>query len=229
MPEALSTPRIAARLIAGFGVLAVVFFWSAGTPNWPEAWLYLIIQFSISGTAAVWLKKNDPELLKDRMTFLKASARGWDKAFMWISTVVSIPYLVLPGLDAVRYRWSAVPLPVQVAGFIGIVAALLLVFRVLRENPFLSRVIEIQVDRGHKVITTGPYRYVRHPMYTGVVVLFICIPLALGSFWSLIPAGLLVALIIIRTLLEEKTLHAELEGYDAYARRVQFRLFPGVW
>ncbi|MEA3276540.1 MAG: isoprenylcysteine carboxylmethyltransferase family protein [Pseudomonadota bacterium] len=229
MPAEISIPRIIARFVTGFGVLAAVFFWSAGTFNWPEAWLYLVIQFLISGAEAVWLKRNDPELLKERMTFLKSSAKGWDKAFMWISTVVSIPYLLLPGLDAVRYQWSLVPIPVQAIAFGGVIASLLLVFRVLRENPFLSRVVEVQRERSHRVITTGPYRVVRHPMYTGVVVLFFCIPLALGSLWSLIPAALLAALIIVRIPLEEKTLHAELEGYSAYAGRVQYRLFPGVW
>lgn len=229
MSTQISTPRLLARLFIAYGIMAVVIFWSAETLHWPEAWLYLTLQFSFSASEAVWLKKNDPALLKDRMTFLKSSAKGWDKAFMWISTVIFVPYLVLPGLDAIRYQWSVVPIAVQVAAFAGILVSLLLLFRVLRENPFLSRVVEIQTEKGHRVITTGPYRYVRHPMYSGIIVLFFCIPLALGSFWGLIPAAILVALIIVRTLLEEKTLHAELEGYSAYASRVRYRVLPGIW
>jgi protein-S-isoprenylcysteine O-methyltransferase Ste14 len=128
-----------------------------------------------------------------------------------------------------RYQWSAVPIAVQVAAFACIVLSLLLIYWVMLENPFLSRVVEVQTERSHRVVTSGPYRYVRHPMYSGIIVLFVCIPLALGSFWSLIPAAILVLLILVRTLLEEKTLRTELEGYKAYAERVRYRVLPGVW
>ena len=229
MSTQISTARILGRLIISYGIMATVIFWSAGTLYWPEAWLYLLLQISFSAAEAAWLKKNNPELLKERMTYLKSSAKGWDKAFMWISTAVFIPYLVMPGLDAVRYRWSEVPLAVETVGFVGVFISLLLVFWVLRENPFLSRVVEVQTERNHRVITTGPYRYVRHPMYTGVIVLFFCIPLALGSFWALVPAAFLAFLVLVRTLLEEKTLYLELEGYSAYAARVRYRVFPGIW
>jgi protein-S-isoprenylcysteine O-methyltransferase Ste14 len=99
----------------------------------------------------------------------------------------------------------------------------------MRENTYLSRVVEIQKDRGHKVITTGPYRYVRHPMYVGVIILLVSVPLALGSLWALVPGVALTIIIIIRTHLEDKTLHAELEGYKAYAGKVRYRLVPGIW
>jgi len=229
MSTQISTAQILGRLVISYGIMAAVFFWSAGTLNWPEAWLYLLLQISFSSAEAAWLKKNNPELLKERMTYLKSTAAGWDKAFMWISTVVFIPYLVLPGLDAVRYQWSEVPVAVEAAAFIGIFFSLLLIFRVLRENPFLSRVVEVQTERHHQVITTGPYRHVRHPMYSGVLILFFCIPLALGSFWALIPALFLAVSILVRTLLEEKTLYRELEGYGDYAAQVRYRVLPGVW
>jgi len=229
MTSRTSTSQILIRLVLSYLVMGAVVFWSAGTIHWPAAWLYLIIQASFSISEAAWLKRNNPELLKERMTFLKSSAKGWDKAFMWISTLAYIPYLVLPGLDAVRYQWSVVPVAVQVAGFAGVVVSLGLVLRVLRENPFLYRIVEVQMERNHRVITTGPYRYVRHPMYSGVLVMFVSVPLALGSFWTLIPAAILVVLILSRTLLEEETLFAELEGYSAYAERVRYRVLPRVW
>ncbi len=213
----------------GIAVMSAVFFGSAGTLDWPEAWLYMIFQFSFSAAMAVWLKKNNPDLLKDRMTFIKSSARGWDKAILWILTVVFIPYLILPGLDAIRYRWSSVPVFLRVLGFMGIVATLLLISWVMRENTYLSPVVEIQKKRGHRVITTGPYRYIRHPMYVAVITLFVCIPLALGSLLALIPAALITALIVIRTHFEDKTLHLELEGYKAYSERVKYRLVLGIW
>jgi len=220
---------VVVRLIIGFAAMSAAFFGSAGTLDWPEAWLYIVFQFSFSAEMAVWLKKNNPDLLKDRMTFLKSSARGWDKAILWIMTVVFIFYLFVPGLDAIRYRWSSIPLFLKVLGFMGIVTTLLLISWVMRENAYLSRVVEIQRERGHRVITTGPYRYIRHPMYMAVIAQLVCIPLALGSLLTLLPAALLTALIVIRTVLEDKTLHSELEGYKAYSEKVKYRLVPGIW
>jgi protein-S-isoprenylcysteine O-methyltransferase Ste14 len=229
MSPEISTTRLLARLLTAIIIMSVAFFGTAGTLAWPEAWLYMIFQLSFSTAASVWLKKHNPDLLRDRMTFLKRSARGWDKAILWISTVFFIPYLLLPGLDAIRYQWSSVPLPIRAIGFIGIGSSWLLIFRVMRENTYLSRVVEIQKERGHRVITTGPYRYIRHPMYVGVILLFFCIPLGLGSLWALLPAVLLTALIAVRTHLEDKTLHEELDGYKAYAEKVRYRLIPGIW
>ena len=163
------------------------------------------------------------------MALLKSSVRGWDKAILSVSAVLCVPYLLLPGLDAVRYQWSSVPLVVKVLGFAGIAAVFLLIAWVMRENTYLSRIVEIQKDRGHTVITTGPYQWVRHPMYVGVIILFVCLPLALGSLWSLIPAVLLITLIVVRTHFEDKTLREELEGYKDYSVKVAHRLVPGIW
>jgi len=221
--------QIVMRFVAGITVMSVAFFGSAGTLVWPEAWLYMIIQFSFSAMLGAWLKKHNPDLLKDRMAFLKPTAKNWDKVILIISTVVFIPYLILPGLDAVRFQWSTVHLLIKVVGFIGIILSFILVFWVMRENTYLSRIVEIQKERGHKVITTGPYQYVRHPMYFGVIVLFISIPIALGSLWGLIPGAALTLLILIRTVLEDKTLHEELEGYNTYAERVRYKILPGIW
>jgi protein-S-isoprenylcysteine O-methyltransferase Ste14 len=225
----VSTFRIALRLLAAFVVMSAVFFGSAGTVTWPQAWLYIIIQFSFSTATAVWLKKHNPQLLKERMTFLKPAAKKWDKVILVISTIVFFPYLLLPGLDAVRYQWSSVPLPLSAAAYAAVIVSLLLIFAVMRENAYLSRFVEVQKEKGHKVITTGPYRYVRHPMYVGVIILLYTIPVALGSLWTLIPATVLTLLFVIRTHLEDKTLHEELEGYKAYSTKVKYRLLPGIW
>ena len=99
----------------------------------------------------------------------------------------------------------------------------------MKENAFLSDVVRIQEDRGHTVCTTGPYRYVRHPMYVGVILIMICYPLSLGSLYTLIPAVIIVILFFIRTALEDKSLHEELTGYKDYAQNVRYRLIPGVW
>jgi protein-S-isoprenylcysteine O-methyltransferase Ste14 len=213
----------------GIAVLLAAFFGSAGTLAWPEAWLYMIIQYSFSMTFAIWLKKYNPELLRDRMAFLKPAAKRWDKAILLVSTIVFVPYLILPGLDAVRFQWSSVPSLIKVVAFIGIILSLVLVFWVMKENTYLSRIVEIQKERGHRVITTGPYQFVRHPMYLAVIVLFNSIPVALGSLWSLIPSAVLTLLILIRTFLEDKTLHEELQGYSSYAEKVKYRIILGIW
>lgn len=225
----VSNLRMVLRLLVAFIVMSAAFCCSAGTTAWLKAWLYMVIQFSFWTAAALWLKKHNPQLLKDRMVFLKPDTRGWDKVIIKTSTVLFIPYLLLPGFDAVRYQWSSVPLPVSVIGYAGIILSLLLFFAVLRENAYLSRFVEVQKDKGHKVITTGPYRYVRHPMYVGLITLLYSLPVALGSLWTLIPASVLTLLFVVRTYLEDKTLHEELEGYRAYAEKVKYRLLPGVW
>ena len=171
------TLRIALRLSMAFVGMSAAFFGSAGTLAWFQAWLYIVIQFSFWTVTAVWMKKHNPELLKDRMAFLKRSAKGWDKIIIVTSTAVFVPYLLLPGLDAVRYRWSSVPLAIVVLGFVGVIFALFVMAWVIRVNAYLTRFVEVQRERGHKVITSGPYQYVRHPMYAGLIILLYSIPL----------------------------------------------------
>ncbi len=221
--------RIVLRFISGLIFIGALLFGTAGTFNWPEAWVYLVIQFGWSVGLSIFLWRHDIELLKDRMKFTKKSAKGWDKVMTFVSMPFYIPYLVLPGLDAVRYQWSHVPLWAKVACFIVIVASFLWISWIMKENTYLSRFVEIQEDRGHKVITTGPYKFVRHPMYISASILMIALPIALGSLYALIPMAFITVFIIIRTYLEDKTLHKELEGYVEYAKITRYRLIPGVW
>jgi protein-S-isoprenylcysteine O-methyltransferase Ste14 len=137
--------------------------------------------------------------------------------------------LVTAGLDAGRYQWSSTPHGIRVLGWMGFTAAAVLIWRVMSENTFSSSMVRIQADRGHKVVTTGPYRYVRHPMYVGVIVLLLSIPLVLGSWWATLPAVLIVILFVVRTVLEERTLKEHLHGYPDYMEHVRYRLLPGVW
>ncbi len=221
--------QVIVRIVMGILFFIAFLFGTAGTWNWPEAWILIVTQFTVSIAMSIWLFKHDLELMKERMTFMKKSAKGWDKVFMVSTIPLFLAFLIVPGLDAVRHQWSAVPLAVRIISFVVIIAGWYLIFRVMKENTYLSRVVEIQEDRGHKVVTTGPYTYVRHPMYVGAMAMFIAIPLALGSVFGLIPGILLIIVFIIRTSLEDKTLHAELPGYDEYAKKTKYRLFPGIW
>lgn len=221
--------KLNARFISGLIVIGAILFGTAGTFDWPEAWVYIVIQFGWSAVLTVWLWNHDPELLKDRLKYAKKSAKGWDKVLTFISMLFYIPYLIIPGFDAVRYQWSDVPVGVKILCFILVTVSFIWITWIMGENTFLSRFVEIQKERGHKVITTGPYRFVRHPMYIGATILLLCLPVALGSLYALIPAAFCIIFMIIRTVLEDKTLHNELEGYVEYAQKTKYRLLPGIW
>lgn len=215
------------------GVVTVLFmlallFVPAGTFQWPEAWLLLLLYFAAVTGVLIWMKIKAPDLLKERMTRNK-EIKSWDKMIMIAYSFLLIILLAVPGLDAVRYNWSKVPIFVKALGFIGYIPAFSFAFWAMKENAYSSDVVRIQEDRGHTVCTTGPYRYVRHPMYVGVILFVLCFPLSLGSFYSFIPASLIVVLFILRTSLEDKTLQEELPGYKEYAQTVRYRLMPGVW
>ena len=221
--------KLIARFVLGLVVIGAILFGTAGTFDWPEAWIYIVIQFGWSITLSVFLWNHDIDLLKDRMKFTKKSAKGWDKVMTFVSIPFYIPYLVLPGLDAVRYQWSHVPVWAKAVSFIVLVALFLWITWIMKVNTYLSRFVEIQEDRGHKVITTGPYRFVRHPMYISAMILMIALPIALGSLYALIPMAFIIVFIIVRKYLEDKTLHRELEGYVEYAQKTKYRLLPGIW
>jgi len=216
------------KTVAALLILVAVIFGPAGTFKWPEAWIFLILYILFTTAAVIWMKKNDPELLNERMSN-KKDVKKWDKYILLAYTFVILVLFVTAGLDAVRFRWSHVPLVVKIIGFLGFFPAAILVFRVMTVNTYLSEKVRIQEERGHKVCTTGPYRYVRHPMYVGVIIFSICLPLALGSFYSLIPGLIVVVLFMVRTSLEDKTLKNELPGYEEYAKKVRYKLIPGVW
>jgi protein-S-isoprenylcysteine O-methyltransferase Ste14 len=225
MPKA----RIAARVVLFVTMLPAILLGSAGTIRWTEAWLYTATYLAFAVPTATWLGRHNPALLEDRMTFMKPTVRRWDKALMLGALPIYAAFLVVPGLDAVRFRWTDVPAAAQAVAFAAMAGSLAVLFLVMRENTFLSRVVEVQRDRGHRVISTGPYAVIRHPMYAAVIVLYLATPLALGSLWGILPAAACGGVLVLLLLREEETLNAELDGYADYTRRVRHRLCPGVW
>jgi len=226
--EDASKAKIIIKTVVTILFLLALIFVPAGTLNWPEAWLVLLLYFAGVTGALIWMKKKAPGLLKERMS-PKKDAKSWDKRIITVYTLLLVALLIVPGLDAVRFGWSEVPLIVKVLGFVGYLPAGRFASWAMKENAYLSNVVRIQKDRGHTVCTTGPYRYVRHPMYAGVMLIMLCLPLSLGSFYAFIPAFMIVVLFILRTSLEDKTLQEELPGYKEYAQKVRYRLLPGVW
>lgn len=222
-----SKPDPVIKFILMYIILALALFLPAWTIFWLQGWIYIIIMIIFSTTYITYLKKKDPELLNARAK--TKATESWDKKIGFFAGIFIIAMYILPGFDTVRFHWSHVPFIVNIIGFIGMTLSLILFFLVNRENTYLSRIVEIQEERGHRVITTGPYKIVRHPMYFAVIVLYICHCLALGSLYALIPCTGVIITIIIRTSYEDKKLLEQLEGYKEYAQKTRYRLIPGIW
>lgn len=229
MSSQTSTPRLVVRSIIWAVVLFILPFAGAGTFAWPEGWAYILVQFASWTAMTLWLRKHNPELLRVRAELWKRAEKPWDKVIVTFLIAGFLVLMTLPGVDAVRYQWSHVPLFVEIIGFNGILISNVIMFWVVVTNPYSSAAVEVQKERGHRVITTGPYGYVRHPMYVGAILMAVATPLALGSLITFIPVLFVIGVVVLRTYLEDRTLHEELDGYAAYAEIVKYRLIPGIW
>jgi protein-S-isoprenylcysteine O-methyltransferase Ste14 len=217
------------QFIGFFVAFALALFLPAGTLAWGAAWMFLALFFGFYLALTVWLIRHNPALLQERMRLRAADQQGWDKLLFPVLLSFPFAWLIFMSFDAVHAHWSPVPVWLQIVGAIVLVGSFALLFLVFRENTYLSPVVRIQEERGHTVVSTGPYHYVRHPMYAAIVVFVVGTPLLLGS-WSGVLVGLLfVVLLARRAVLEERTLRAELPGYPAYLAQVKYRLIPYVW
>ncbi len=226
-----SSAYLKAKAFAGLAnlvvVLGVLIFVSAGTMRYPQGWAFLAIFGGSSLAVTLYLMARDPELLERRVhAGPVAEARPRQKLIQAAATVAFIALIVVPALDH-RFGWSPVPLPITVLGDSLVALGFLLVFLVFRENSFASALIE--TASGQRVIETGPYALVRHPMYSSALVLIAGTPLALGSLWGMLLFVPMAATIIWRLGDEEAVLSKSLPGYDEYRRKVRFRLIPGLW
>jgi protein-S-isoprenylcysteine O-methyltransferase Ste14 len=192
-------------------------------------WVYLgaYVAVMLIGTALV--AKANPAVIEERRQ-IKQGAKGWDRILTSIFSWVTIPTTMLvAGLDR-RLGWTRhTSLAIQIGGLVVAVLGFCLVMWAMASNTFFSTYVRIQTDRGHKPVSNGPYRYVRHPGYVGIIVSVLATPVVLGSTWAFIPAGFGTCLMVLRTALEDKTLHDELDGYREYARQTRYRLLPGIW
>lgn len=214
-------------LIVGYALLLFV---PAGTLRWWPGWAFIIIFFGGGALIVIWLLKHNPGLMVERMTGMgNPGQQSWDKWFFALFIPFYLLWLVIMPLDAVRFHWSHIPFWLQLVGLVIFVVSMYMLFLVYRENSFLSPAARIQTERGQTVISTGPYRIVRHPMYATFLVQFIGVSLMAGS-WAGLAGGLLFsAAASYRAVLEERMLSAELPGYKEYMARVRYRMIPGVW
>lgn len=205
----------------------VILFLAAGTLAWTAGWIFLILLYSFFGVTVRLLSKGNPALLEERMSIFKSNAPR-DTMFLWLSAVALVWLIVIP-LDAVRFHWSQMPLWLQTVGALVLIGSFVWMYLAFRENAYLTPTVRLQEERGHTVVSTGPYRWVRHPMYTGFHLFFLGLPLLLGSVYGLVFSLVLIGLFVRRAVLEERFLRQTLPGYSAYADRVTSRFIPRLW
>lgn len=222
--KAVLAVKAVLMMVFGAGGMMALFFLPAGTWDYWQAWVFLAIVLVPTFVLLIILLVKDPDTLRRRMKHKEADA-GQDKIIKLSGFVLSLAFL-LPGFDK-RWGWSHLPVWVVIAADVVCLGGYLVFMLVLRENRFASRVVEVQ--EGQKVISSGPYAVVRHPMYVGMLLLYLACPLALGSAWAFIPALLMIPVLVLRIRSEEKILMTELPGYAAYTEKVKYRLVPGLW
>jgi protein-S-isoprenylcysteine O-methyltransferase Ste14 len=227
-PDVL-TRRLIVHTAVWLVILGAILFLSAGTFDWPQAWVLIVGSGVLGLVSALIIARHDPQLMRERMRGpIQSEQKPWDKALLAVVFTLCLAMFVVAGLDAVRYHISNMPVWLEVLGAAAIALGIYIFHVVMRTNSYATAVVRIQDERGHQVISTGPYAFVRHPMYSGAAFYFLGIALLLGSWYAVGIAMVLIALFGLRAVWEENTLIAELPGYAAYAERVRYRLIPGL-
>jgi protein-S-isoprenylcysteine O-methyltransferase Ste14 len=209
-------------------LLAAAMFWPAGGLGWARGWAFLIAFFALNLAAIAYLWRTNPDIVVAR----SARHRGtelWDRVLFFLLNLLIVAVFPVAAMDNARFHWSYVPPWLTVVGYVLFVGSMAGIIWVLRVNKFAEPRVRIQGERQHAVVDTGPYAVVRHPFYVLAFFLYGGIPLALGSYWGLVPSALGMVVLVLRTALEDRMLQNELAGYKDYARRVRYRLIPGVW
>lgn len=225
------SPRLWFALIFTYLFIPLILFVCGGDFSWWQGWGFSILLFFSGIGGRILAEKRHPGILIERFISEKTmNAKPWDKVLSPLMAIsLTFPLVIVSGLDH-RYEWTPLfPTWLNIFGLVLIALGYAFAAWALVENRFFSSTVHIQTDRGHSVCDSGPYQIVRHPGYAGNLLALPGIIIALNSIWTLIPAVLALIIAVIRTILEDKTLHKELPGYRKYARRVRYRLFPGIY
>jgi len=216
------------QVLLTFLIQAALLFTSAGTFVWPIVWVLQAEYIVIFLLNRYYFLRDKPELIAERGK-PKQGVKKWDRIITAVIMLFNLSLVVMIGLDK-RFTWSPdFPLSLQITGLFLIASGQLLFSWSMASNPFFSTLVRIQKDRGQIVAQQGPYRFVRHPGYVGYIIFTLATPLALSSLWGFIPAGIVFALLVLRTHFEDKTLLSEMDGYDQFSNQTKYRLIPGVW
>jgi protein-S-isoprenylcysteine O-methyltransferase Ste14 len=209
--------------------MGALLFACAGTLHWPSAWVFLVTCGLLGPLCGWWLYRIDPALLAERLRpVLQRDQPAADKVFMTVFVVAMLAWLAAMGLDR-RHLASDMPVALQVLGLVLYLASTLFILWVFRENSFAAPVVKLQAERAQRVISTGPYAHVRHPMYSGMMLFFAGVSLLLGSWWGVAMTPVFLVLFAVRIRIEERILREGLPGYSDYVTRVRYRLLPRVW
>jgi protein-S-isoprenylcysteine O-methyltransferase Ste14 len=212
-------------------LLPVMLFLLAGDWRWIEGWVFSVTFYLLCGTTLIYLYFKDPALLKERFgSPVQEGQKAWDKVVLSLFVFEFLVWFAIMPLDARRFGWSPTfPFQVKMVGAVLLLLSLIVLFEALHENTFAAPVVKIQRERGQKVISTGLYAIVRHPMYSGATLLFVAAPLLLSSVYGLALGFILIVTIALRSVGEEAMLRQELEGYGDYMKKVKWRLIPFVF
>ena len=219
--------RYVLQRMASFLVFGVILFVAAGALDWAQGWVFLVYTLLLEMATLVILATKAPETLAQRGT-PHADVKRFDRAFAALWVALALVIALVAGLDK-RLAWSPMPRAALYGGAVVVGLGHALSTWAMVVNEHFEQFVRIQADRAHRVVTAGPYRIVRHPGYAGAMLGTLATPLMLGTWWTLVPAGAMAALYVVRTALEDRTLREELEGYQAYSQRTRYRLLPGVW
>lgn len=227
-PKPMSRTKAILSAIGSPLILFALVFLPAGRIDWVPGWIFIAVVVAALGLSALLLARVNPMIYRAR-SGIQPGTKKWDLALLAVIFPALIAEVPLATLDAGRMRWSDVPLSVVLVGYVVLIGGLAVTTWAQAVNPFFEPGVRIQKERAQHVVTSGPYRFVRHPGYSAAIAMFIAIPLALASWWALLPAALAIALLVVRTSLEDGLLRTELSGYADYARRTRYKLVPGVW
>jgi protein-S-isoprenylcysteine O-methyltransferase Ste14 len=198
--------------------------------DWWEAWIYAIVSILSFAISRVLAARRHPDIIAERARYMQhENAKPWDKRLAPFLGLGGILVMLVAGLDEL-FGWSPTySLPLKILSLLIILAGYALSSYALIENRFFSGMVRLQTDRGHQVVSSGPYRWIRHPGYAGALLTYLASPIFLDSSWAFLPTAFITVLFVIRTALEDRFLQDELEGYRDYVKRVRYRLLPGIW
>lgn len=231
-PSSQPRPGTARRLFqvaVSTGLWFAALLGGAGRFDWLRGWIYVAAYLILLGAAAAVVHRTNPDLYEARAHWRHKDTKRFDKVILALFLPLYFIQPAIAGLDNARFGWWPIGFEAVYPGLVLFAAAIVLLTSAMAVNRFAESTVRIQTDRGHSVVSTGPYRAIRHPMYVAAILMAVGTPLILGSMWALLVAGAITLLLFIRTALEDRTLRRELPGYEEYAARTRYRLIPGIW